>query len=114
MWEAPLEPLLLEQLRKEARDELSTVIEIKCRQGEDPWEFLPDLPSVDEQVVATIRAERLADARLTRERARAHHPASPRGAAEAFEYKLLRSIALEHPELSTAVWGVLARLPHAA
>ncbi|MET0784297.1 hypothetical protein [Orlajensenia leifsoniae] len=114
MWEAPLEPLLLEQLRNEARDELSAVIEIKCRQGEDPWDFLPDLPSVDEQVVATIRAERLADARLTSERARAHHPASPRGAAEAFEYKLLRSIALEHPELSTAVWGVLARLPHAA
>ncbi|MET0812484.1 MAG: hypothetical protein ABWY03_05470 [Microbacterium sp.] len=75
----------LDQLRQEAADELATVIEIKCRLGEDPWEFLPDLPSVDEQVVATIRAERLADIRLSRERARAHHPTAPAGASEAFE-----------------------------
>lgn len=111
MQEAEVE---LEQLRQEARDELSTVIEIKCRQGEDPWEFLPDLPSVDEQVVATIRADRLSDARVSRDRARAHHPAAPREAAAAFEYALLRSIALEHPELSTGVWALLARMDRAA
>lgn len=107
MHEAEVE---LEQLRQEARDELSAVIDIKCRRGEDPWEFLPDLPSVDEQVVATIRADRLAENRTCRDRARAHHPAAPRGSAEAFEYALLRSIALEHPELSSGVWALLGRM----
>ena len=49
----------LERLLQNARDELSALIELRCRLGEDPWVFLPDLPSVDEQVVATLREERL-------------------------------------------------------
>ncbi|WP_338014706.1 hypothetical protein [Agromyces mariniharenae] len=49
----------LERLRQDARDELAALIELRCRLGEDPWVFLPDLPSVDEQVVATLREERL-------------------------------------------------------
>jgi hypothetical protein len=106
--------VVLEQLRREARDELAAVIEIKCRLGEDPWEFLPDLPTVDEQVVATMRAERLADPGMSRQRARAHHPTARPGAADAFEYALLRSIALEYPDLSSAVWSLLGRMQQAA
>jgi len=49
----------LERLRQDARDELAALIELRCRLGEDPWVFLPALPSVDEQVVATLREERL-------------------------------------------------------
>ena len=50
-------PMSLELLRQEARDELAAVIEFRCRLGDDPWDFLPDLPTVDEQVVLTLREE---------------------------------------------------------
>ncbi|WP_227820250.1 hypothetical protein [Agromyces aureus] len=104
---------MLENLRQDARDELSALIELRCRLGEDPWVFLPDLPSVDEQVVATLREERLHDERWIPARARAYHPAAREGAAAKFEFDLLREIALEHPELSSAVWKVLDRVPSA-
>ncbi|NDU79653.1 hypothetical protein GWI34_44765, partial [Actinomadura sp. DSM 109109] len=44
-------PRSIEVLRQQARDELAAIIEHRCRAGEDPWHFIPDLPSVDEQVV---------------------------------------------------------------
>lgn len=101
----------LERLRRDARDELSALIELRCRLGEDPWSFLPDLPSVDEQVVATLREERLHSERWNLVRARAYHPAARRGDAARFEFDVLREIALEHPELSGAVWSMLDRVP---
>jgi len=104
----------LETRRREARDELSAIIELKCRLGDDPWEFLPELPSVDEQVVLTLRLERIEENGLENERARAYHPSAPHTAAERFEYAVLRSIALEHPDLTRAVWGLLGRLHDAA
>lgn len=104
----------LELRRREARDELSAIIELKCRLGDDPWEFLPELPSVDEQVVLTMRQERIEDAGLEDERARAYHPAAPHDAAERFEYGVLRDIALDHPGLTNAVWSLLGRLHDAA
>lgn len=103
----------LERLRQDARDELSALIELRCRLGEDPWVFLPDLPSVDEQVVATLREERMHSDEWCRARARAYHPAAREGDAAKFEYELLRGIALDHPELSGAVWSVLDRVPAA-
>jgi len=103
----------LERLRQDARDELSALIELRCRLGEDPWVFLPDLPSVDEQVVATLREERMRSDEWCRARARAYHPAAHEGEAARFEYELLRGIALDHPELSPAVWSVLDRVPAA-
>jgi hypothetical protein len=107
-------PQSLEALRQEARDELSAIIELKCRLGDDPWEFLPDLPSVDEQVVMTLRAERIELLDLEEERSRAYHPSASREAVERFEYGLLRGIALDHPGLTSAVWGLLDRLHDAA
>ncbi|WP_022883123.1 hypothetical protein [Gryllotalpicola ginsengisoli] len=107
-------PQSLEGLRQEARDELSAIIELRCRLGDDPWEFLPELPTVDEQVVMTLRLERIEALELEEERARAYHPAASREAAERFEYRLLRGIALEHPGLTKAVWGLLGRLHDAA
>jgi len=101
----------LERLRQDARDELSALIELRCRLGEDPWVFLPELPSVDEQVVATLREERQHSERWSPARARAYHPAAREGDAARFEYDLLREIALEHPDLSEAVWTVLERVP---
>ena len=50
----------LELLRAEAGDELSVLIEERLRDGEDPWDFMEDLPSVDELVVLTLRAENIA------------------------------------------------------
>lgn len=103
----------LERLRQDARDELSALIELRCRLGEDPWVFLPDLPSVDEQVVATLREERMHSDEWRPARARAYHPAANEGDIARFEYELLRGIALDHPELSAAVWLVLDRVPAA-
>ncbi|NEN07126.1 hypothetical protein G3T36_14780 [Diaminobutyricibacter tongyongensis] len=103
-------PTSLEVLRQQARDELSAVIEYRCRLGDDPWEFIPDLPSVDEQVVHTLREDAIDTYGLGEERARAHHPTASRTTLVRFEYQLLRQIALDHPDLSTAVWGMLDRL----
>lgn len=102
---------VLERLRQEARDELAALIELRCRLGEDPWVFLPELPSVDEQVVATLREDRLHIAEWSMARARAYHPTAREGDVERFEFELLREIAIEHPDLSNAVWHLLGRVP---
>lgn len=104
------EATTLDRLRQDARDELAALIELRCRLGEDPWAFLPDLPSVDEQVVATLREERLLSAHWSVARARAHHPTARSGDAERFEFDILRDIAIDHPELSSAVWAMLDRI----
>ena len=102
-------------LRREAEDELAAVIELRCRLGDDPWDFVPDLPSVDEQVVAGLREQIIQDRELSMARARAHHPAAGSAArAEEFDFRILREIALDHPELTVAVWSVLSRLPRAS
>ncbi|HWD63336.1 MAG TPA: hypothetical protein VG369_12620 [Humibacter sp.] len=103
-------PVSLEVLRQEARDELAAVVEFRCRLGDDPWDFLPDLPTVDEQVVLTLREETIEAHNLREARSRAYHPSAPRQDRERFEYQLLRRVALDHPELSLAVWGMLGRL----
>ncbi len=103
-------PTSLEVLRQQARDELSAVIDYRCRRGDDPWDFIPDLPSVDEQVVHTLRHDAIEQYELGEERARAHHPAGNRATLVRFEFQLLRQIALDHPDLSSAVWGLLDRL----
>lgn len=106
-------PRSLELMRQEARDELDAVIDYRCRQGDDPWEFMWQLPSVDEQVVATLRADALAASELELERSRAYHPSAPAIRAKRFEYEVLRRIALDYPPLSTAVWRMLGRLERA-
>jgi hypothetical protein len=86
----------LEVLRAEARDELDTVILERCRNGEDPWEFMSDLPTVDELVVWMLRAERIVgDGGVL--------PTASR------DYRVLRQIALEHPDLTTTVWRMIGR-----
>jgi hypothetical protein len=88
----------LEVLRAEAHDELQTIIHARARGGEDPWDFIPDLPTVDELVVWMLRADRIRDddSRL---------PTPTR------DYRLMRQIALDHPELTSTVWTMLGRLP---
>lgn len=107
-------PSSLDRLRQEARDELGAIIEWRCRLGDDPWEFLPDLPSVDEQVVLTLRSDTIEAHDLGEQRSRAYHPSAPRERAAAFEYQLLRRIALDHPDLTTTVWSMLGRINKAA
>jgi hypothetical protein len=91
-------PMSLELLRQEARDELAAVI------------FLPELPTVDEQVVLTLREETIEAHDLAEARSRAYHPSAAREEREQFEYQLLRRVALDHPELTPAVWSMLGRL----
>ena len=84
----------LELLRAEATDELSVLISERLRSGEDPWEFMDDLPSVDELVVLTLRAENIAANGGARPNASRH-------------YRVLRQIALDYPPLTSAVWRLL-------
>lgn len=89
----------LELLRAEASDELSVLIEERIRDGEDPWDFMEDLPSVDELVVLTLRAENIAADGGNR-------PSASRN------YRVLWQIALDHPALTRAVWRLLGSEPH--
>jgi len=89
----------LELLRAEAGDELSVLIEERLRDGEDPWEFMEDLPTVDELVVLTLRAENIASDGGVR-------PTAARN------YRVLRQIAIEYPPLTRAVWRLLGSEPH--
>ena len=84
----------LELLRAEASDELSVLVEERLRAGEDPWDFMSDLPTVDELVVLTLRADNIA-----------HNGGSRPNAAR--HYRVLRQIALEYPQLTRAVWRLL-------
>jgi hypothetical protein len=84
----------LEVLRAEAGDELRTVVFERLRAGEDPWDFMQDLPTVDELVVLTLRAELI----------RADNDRRP---SVEVDYRMLRQIALAYPTLSTTVWTLL-------
>ena len=84
----------LELLRAEAADEISVLVEERLRAGEDPWDFMDDLPTVDELVVFLLRAENIADNGGARPTASRH-------------YRVLRQIALEYPPLTKAVWRLI-------
>lgn len=106
----------LEVLRAEAAEEISMIVEHRSRQGEDPWDFMPTLPTVDEQVVLILRADSLElDAAIGQRAAQwSMHPASGQGTSLGEEYHRLRRIALQHPELTEAVWKLLGALPDAS
>ncbi len=89
----------LEVLRAEASDELAVLIQERLRAGEDPWDFMEDLPSIDELVVYLLRADNIAANDGVR-------PSASRN------YRVLRQIALEYPELTPAVWGLLGEQRH--
>ncbi|MGP6169837.1 tryptophan synthase subunit alpha [Microbacterium sp. A196] len=84
----------LEVLRAEASDERAVLIQERLLNGEDPWEFMEDLPTVDELVVFLLRAENIA----------ANNGVRPNSARN---YRVMRQIALEYPELTPAVWRLL-------
>lgn len=107
-------PVSLEALRQQAKDELDAMVEQHCRQGEDPWDFMPELPSVDEQVVRSLRTETILRHQWGESRSRAYHPAAPPRAATEFEYRILRQIALDCPQLTPTVWRMLGRINAAA
>lgn len=88
----------LELLRAEAADELSVLVEERLRAGEDPWEFMEDLPTVDELVVLMLRAENVMTTGLPSTGAR--------------HYRVLRQIALDYPPLTRAVWRLLGSARH--
>lgn len=81
-------------MRAEAADEIAVLIDERLRDGEDPWDFMEDLPTVDELVVFMLRAETIAENGGSRPNAARH-------------YRVLRQIALEYPPLTRAVWRLL-------
>ncbi|WP_408631077.1 tryptophan synthase subunit alpha [Microbacterium halophytorum] len=86
----------VELLRAEATDERDALIQERLRAGEDPWDFMEDLPTVDELVVFTLRAEHI-------EADGGRMPSSARN------QRLLRMIANEYPELTRAVWRIIGQ-----
>lgn len=86
----------LEVLRAEAHDELQTVVHERLLAGEDPWEFMEELPSVDELVVYLLRADSIAGD-------------NGRTPTAARDYRVLRQIALEYPALTRTVWRMIGR-----
>lgn len=86
----------LEVLRAEAQDELSTVVVERLRNGQDPWAFMDEIPTVDELVVLILRAELImAD--------------NSRRPTPEVDYRMLRQIALAYPDLTPTVWSMLDR-----
>ena len=112
------ETISLEQLRREAQLELEVVIDERCRAGEDPWAFMSDLPTVDELVVAMLRNEMLhtsGDATVHYLAVLASNSNAPdaenlRHRADDLEMKALRTVALQRPELTRAVWSMVGRI----
>ncbi len=92
--QTPRKRASLELLRAEASDELSVLVDERLRAGEDPWDFMEDLPTVDELVVLMLRAENIA----------ANGGAMPNASRH---YRVLRQIALDYPPLTRAVWRLL-------
>lgn len=103
----------LAALRLEARIERDTVLEHRGREGEDPSTVIESVPSVDEFVVRALRDEMLeergllAEFALARVAARSSGPDASvhRSNADRVEFDLLREIAAEAPQLTTAVWA---------
>lgn len=87
----------LEVLRAEASEELHTVMHERLLAGEDPWSFMEELPTVDELVVYLLRADAI----------EANDGARP---SPTRDYRVLRQIALEHPELTSTVWRLIGTL----
>lgn len=77
-------------LRAEAADERASLVRERLEWGEDPWDFMDDLPTVDELVVLLIRADHIlldGGVKPTKQR----HDA------------VLLGIARDHPSLEPAV-----------
>jgi hypothetical protein len=94
----------LEVLRAEAHDELAALVELRCRAGEDPWDVVPSLPTVDEQVVIGLRTDARGVGGVP----------VPGGLGTDDELRFLRGVALWHPELSRAVWSLMGRVDAAS
>lgn len=103
------ESAALRRLRTSAGEALASVIELRTALGEQPRQFLPELPTLDEQVVLTLYRERCTLPDRAAARARASHPAAAPALAEQFEFQMLRGIAMEYPELSRATWRMIGR-----
>lgn len=112
----------LPKLRRDAHLERQSIIEHRARDGEDPWDFLPSMPTVDELVVAVLRDDALHDRGLAAQHAMARlagyssldDAQDHKDNADHLEYEVLREIAQVHPELTRAVWrmsGKVARPP---
>ena len=108
----------LEQLRREARIELTALLEYRARRGEDPAVSLANLPTVDELVVHELRNRVLEDRGQQAEfflaraagQSSADDAAVHRRNADRVEFEILREIAAAYPMLTTAVWEVASPL----
>ena len=101
MTDLPQRRASLEVLRAEASQELETVVHERLLAGEDPWAFMEEIPSVDELVVKLLRADAI----------NANDGVRP---SPVRDYRVLRQIALQHPELTRTVWRMMPDLDRRA
>ena len=87
----------LEVLRAEASEERDTVVHERLILGGDPWDFMDELPTVDELVIYLLRADAI----------NANGGVLP---SPTREYRVLRQIALQHPALTWTVWRLIGQL----
>ncbi|UCR88256.1 hypothetical protein [Mycetocola spongiae] len=108
----------LARLRRDATLERSVLIENRCRAGEDPHDFLAELPTIDELVVQELRAEAIEERGLTAQyllarlasRSSRENAAEHRRDADQLEREVLREIGLRHPDLTRTVWHLMGDL----
>ncbi len=108
----------IEYMRRNAYLEREVLIEHHARDGEDPAEFIMDIPSIDELVVGALLSDGLHARGLAAEHGLArlagkssvYDAQEHRHNADRIEDEVLHEIAREHPELSTAVWRMLGKL----
>jgi hypothetical protein len=106
------------RLREFARDERDVLIEHRSRQGEDPWDFLPEMPTVDELVILSLRDDALDERGLTAEYVLARLAARStrtdaeehRRALARIDTEIIRSIGIAYPALTRTAWTMLGRL----
>lgn len=108
----------LARLYSDAALERAVVIENRSRAGEDPHHFLSELPTVEELVVHELMTERIDQEGLTAQYllARLASLSSRSGAADhrhdtdALEVRVLRDIALQHPQLTRTIWSMMGKI----
>ena len=88
----------LEVLRAEAGDERGVLVHERLLMGQDPWDFMTEIPTTDELVVMLLRSDWIDE----------------HGGAvldPTWNDEVLRKIAGEYPQLSSTVWHMMGKLP---
>lgn len=111
-------PTDLARARSDAALERAVLIENRSRAGEDPHDFLVELPTIDELVVRELLLERIEERGLTAQYLLARLAAASsqtdagahRANVDTLELDTLREIGLRYPDLTRTVWSMIGQI----